>query len=72
MNMKAVTAGSSTHLVVPDNCDVRWRAAVVRDIVMFGTRDPAGREEEGVELHAKSLPSHVLHWQLATGTDDSI
>ena len=44
-------------------------AAVVSDVVVFGTRDPAGGEEERVELHAQRLPSHVLDWQLATNRD---
>lgn len=60
------------HLVVPDDCDVRWRAAgvaIVGDVVMFGTRDPAGGEEERVELHAQRFPSHVLHRQLTTDGD---
>lgn len=60
------------HLVVPDDCDVRWRAAgvaIVGDVVMFGTRDPAGGEEERIELHAQRFPSHVLHRQLTTDGD---
>lgn len=43
-------------------------AAVVGDIVMFRTWDPTGGKEEGVELHAQGVPSHVLHWQLAAET----
>lgn len=59
---------STSHLVVPDHGDVRWRAsgaAVVSDVVVFGAGDPAGGEEQRVELHAQRLPPHVLHWQLA-------
>lgn len=64
-----MTSGSS-HLVVPDDRDVCWRAAgaaVVGDVVVFGTRDPAGGEEERVQLHAQRLPLHVLDLQLAAG-----
>lgn len=43
---------------------------MVGDVVVFGTRDPAGGEEEGVELHAQRLPSHVLHGQLAAEEDN--
>lgn len=39
------------------------------DVVVFGTRDPAGGEEEGVELHAQRLPSQVLHRQMAAEED---
>lgn len=39
-------------------------AAVVGDVVVFGAGDPAGREEERVQLHAHGLPSHVLHGEL--------
>lgn len=48
---------------------MRWGAAgaaVVGDVVVFGAGDPAGGEEERVELHAQRLPSHVLDWQLPT------
>ena len=65
-------AAGSSHLVVPDDRDVRRaaaRAPVVGDVVVFGTRDPAGGEEERVELHAQRLPSHVLHRQLAADRD---
>lgn len=68
MNLTASPLVGSPHLVVPDDRDVRRRvagAAVVGDVVVFGTRDPAGGEEERVELHAQRLPSHVLHRQLA-------
>lgn len=41
--------------------------AVVGDVIVFGPGDPAGGEEERVELHAQRLSSHVLDWQLATG-----
>lgn len=68
INLTASPLVGSSHLVVPDDCDVCRRvagAAVVGDVVVFGTRDPAGGEEERVELHAQRLPSHVLHRQLA-------
>lgn len=39
------------------------------DVVVFGTWDPAGGEEEWVELHAQRLPSHVLNRQLAADRD---
>lgn len=58
----------ASHLVVPDHGDVRGRvagSAVVGDEVVLWSRDPAGGEEERVELHAQWLPPHVLHWQLA-------
>lgn len=35
------------------------------DVVVFGPGDPAGGEEERVELHAQRLSSHVLDGQLA-------
>lgn len=44
-------------------------AAVVGDVVVFGAGDPAGGEEERVELHAQGLPSHVLHRQMAADGD---
>lgn len=60
------------HLVVPDDCDVCRRAAVapvVGDVVVFGAWDPAGGEEERVEVHAQRLPSHVLNRQLPADRD---
>lgn len=57
----------TTHLVVPDDSDVRRRAAgaaVVSNVVVFGAGDPAGGEEERVELLAQGLPSHELDRQL--------
>lgn len=42
-------------------------AAVIGDVVVFGPRDPAGGEEERVELHAQRLPPHVVRPQLASG-----
>lgn len=72
MNDGSIPLVGPSHLVVPDDCDVRWRAAgaaVVGDVVVLGTRDPAGGEEEGVELHAQRLPSHVLHRQMAAEED---
>lgn len=65
------TDGVRLHLIVPDDRDVRRGAAVVGDIVMFRTRDPTGGKEEGVELHAQGLPSHVLHWQLTAETQSN-
>lgn len=62
----------SVHLVVPDDRDVRWRApgaAIVGDVVVFWAGDPAGGEEERVELHAQRLPSHVLNRQLPADGD---
>lgn len=59
------------HLVVPDDRDVCGGAAVVGDVVVFGTRDPTGGKEEGVELHAQGLPSHVLHRQLTAETQEN-
>lgn len=59
---------TASHLVVPDHGDVRGRvagSAVVGDEVVLWSRDPAGGEEERVELHAQGLPPHVLHRQLA-------
>lgn len=41
------------------------------DVVVFGTRDPTGGKEEGVELHAQGLPSHVLHRQLTAETQEN-
>lgn len=38
---------------------------MVGDVVVFGPRDPAGGEEELVELHAQRFASHVLHGQVA-------
>lgn len=63
-----MAVATASHLVVPDHGDVRGRVAgpaVVGDKVVFRSRDPAGGEEERVELHAQWLPPHVLHWQLA-------
>lgn len=74
MNPTASSVVGAAHLVVPDDCDVCWRAAgaaVVGDVVVFGTGDPAGGEEERVELHAERLPSHVLDRQLAADGDRS-
>lgn len=68
-NPTASSAVSTSHLVVPDDRDVRRRApgpAVVGDVVVFGAGNPAGGEEERVELHAQRLPAHVVHRQLAT------
>lgn len=72
MNPTASSIAGSSHLVVPDDGDVRWRAAgaaVVGDVVMFGPRDPAGGEEERVELHAERLPSQIIHRQLPADGD---
>lgn len=63
-----MATASAAHLVVPDHGDVGGRvagSAVVGDEVVFGPGDPAGGEEERVELHAQRLPTHVLHRQLA-------
>lgn len=63
-----LAVAAASHLVVPDHGDVRGRvagSAVVGDQVVFWSRDPAGGEEERVELHAQRLPPHVLHRQLA-------
>ncbi len=68
MNVAASSVVGPSHLVVPDDGDVRWwaaGAAVVGDVVVFGTRDPAGGEEERVELHAQRFPSHEVRLQLA-------
>lgn len=62
--MLGLAAKAEPHLVVPDHGDVRGRvagAAVVGDEVVFWSRDPAGGEEERIELHAQWLPPHVLH-----------
>lgn len=55
VNLTASSVVGSPHLVVPDDRDVCRRAsgaAVVGDVVVFGAGDPAGGEEERVELHA--------------------
>lgn len=68
-NRCRVKGGDASHLVVPDHSDVCWRAsgvAVVRDVVVFGSGNPAGGEEERVQLHAQRFPPHVLDWQLPT------
>lgn len=72
MNPTASSIAGLSHLVVPDDGDVRRRAAgatVVGDVVVFGPRDPAGGEEERVELHAQRLPSHIIHRQLPADGD---
>lgn len=65
----------TTHLVVPDDSDVRRRAAgaaVVSNVVVFGAGDPAGGEEERVELLAQGLPSHELDRQLPTDKEKHV
>lgn len=60
-----------TDLIVPDDGDVRGRAAVVGDVVLFGAWDPTGGKEERVELHAQGPPSHLLHGQMAADTQQN-
>ena len=43
---------------------------MVTNVIVFGTWDPAGGEEERVELHTQRLLSHVLDWQLAANRDE--
>ena len=70
---KYISDSITSHLVVSDHCDVCWRpprVAMVTNVIVFGTWDPAGGEEERVELHAQRLLSHVLDWQLAANRDE--